>query len=100
MTDRCRLGVIVFCCLFILARASAQTDWPMFGHDPGGMRYSPLKQINTTNVQQLRLAWQFDTAEVDAPPATAPECVGNKNMYLCKLRIINNLLKTIDFVSY
>ena len=36
------------------------------------MRYSPLKQINTTNVDRLRLAWQFDTTEEDAPPATAP----------------------------
>jgi glucose dehydrogenase len=44
----------------------------MFGHDPGAMRYSPLKQINTTNVDQLRLAWQFDTTEENAPPATAP----------------------------
>src|ERR1700733_10805040 len=67
-----RLGVIAFCFLFFLARVRAQTDWPIFGHDPGGMRFSPLKQINTTNVEQLRLAWQFDTAEADAPPATAP----------------------------
>ena len=44
----------------------------MFGHDPGAMRYSPLKQINTANVDQLRLAWQFDTTEENAPPATAP----------------------------
>src|SRR5207302_2852825 len=21
-------------------------DWPSYGHDPGGMRYSPLTQIN------------------------------------------------------
>ncbi len=67
-----RLGVIVFCYLFSLAEVSAQTDWPIFGHDPGGMRFSPLKQINTANVGQLRLAWQFDTAEADAPPATDP----------------------------
>ena len=66
------LPAVVFCCLFVLARADAQTDWPMFGHDPGAMRYSPLKQINTTNVDHLRLAWQFDTTEESAPPATAP----------------------------
>ena len=27
--------------------ALAQKDWPAYGHDPGGMRYSPLNQINT-----------------------------------------------------
>lgn len=26
--------------------AQGQTDWPMIGHDAGGTRYSPLKQIN------------------------------------------------------
>ncbi len=72
MKDMCRFGVVVFCYLSFLARVDAQADWSMFGHDPGGMRYSPLKQINITNVERLQLAWQFDTAEVDAPPATAP----------------------------
>ncbi len=72
MKHKYRLAVIVCCYLFVLARGIAQTDWPMFGHDPGGMRYSPLKQINTKNVEQVKLAWQFDTAEENAPPATAP----------------------------
>src|ERR1700688_1674811 len=66
------LGAVVFCCLFVLPRVDAHTDWSMFGHDPGAMRYSPLNQINTTNVDRLRLAWQFDTTEDNAPPATAP----------------------------
>ena len=39
--------------------AFAQTDWPSFGHDPGAMRYSPLDQINTRNVDHLKLAWTF-----------------------------------------
>src|ERR1700733_9524042 len=66
------LGSVVLCCLFVLARADAQKDWPSFGNDPGAMRYSPLAQINTNNVDRLRLAWQFDTTEENTPPATAP----------------------------
>ena len=27
-------------------------DWPFYGHDAGGTRYSPLKQINRENVAQ------------------------------------------------
>ncbi|MCU1324974.1 MAG: Quinoprotein glucose dehydrogenase [Bryobacterales bacterium] len=47
-----------------------QTDWPMFGHDAGNLRYSPLKQINPRNVGQLKLAWKFDTeAAAPAPPS-------------------------------
>src|SRR5512132_490247 len=41
-------------------------DWPAYGGDPGGSRYSPLTQINRSNVGQLQVAWQFDPGEV--PP--------------------------------
>lgn len=38
-------------------------DWPAYGGNPGGTRYSPLTQINTTNVGKLKLAWSYDTGE-------------------------------------
>src|SRR5438034_244479 len=34
----------------------AQTDWPAHGRDAGGARFSPLKQITTKNVSQLKVA--------------------------------------------
>jgi glucose dehydrogenase len=34
-------------------------DWPMFGHDLAATRYSPLKQINTSNAGKLKLAWRM-----------------------------------------
>ncbi len=34
-------------------------DWPMYNRDPAGTRYSPLTQINTKNVSQLKLAWSY-----------------------------------------
>jgi glucose dehydrogenase len=36
-----------------------KTDWPHYGRDEGGRRYSPLAQINTKNVGKLKLAWQY-----------------------------------------
>jgi glucose dehydrogenase len=39
----------------------AQTDWPSYAHDPGGQRFSPLNQINTSNVAKLELAWRYGT---------------------------------------
>ena len=42
---------------------SSGTDWPFYGHDSGGMRYSPLKQIDRTNVTRLRRAWTYHTGE-------------------------------------
>lgn len=39
-------------------------DWPCYGHDPGGMRYSPLAQINRTNVSGLKVAWVYHTGDI------------------------------------
>jgi quinoprotein glucose dehydrogenase len=38
---------------------SPATDWPMFSHDLGGTRFSPIKQINPGNVSKLKLAWRM-----------------------------------------
>ena len=41
-----------------------ELDWPAYGNDPGGMRYSALSQINQENVARLRVAWVFHTGDV------------------------------------
>ncbi len=46
------------------AQSSADTEWPNYGNDPGGMRYSPLSQINRENVSKLKVAWIFRTGDV------------------------------------
>src|SRR5215467_3466079 len=49
--------------------ASAQNDWPTYGRDLAGTRYSPLKQIDSSNVTQLVRAWTYHmAAETGAPP--------------------------------
>jgi quinoprotein glucose dehydrogenase len=45
----------------------AQNDWPSYGHDPGGQRYSPLKQITTTNVSKLVPAWSLQMRKEGVP---------------------------------
>ena len=53
----------------MLAQNSTVTDsiqtvhgsWPTFNGDYSGRRFSPLTQINQTNVQSLKLAWAFQT---------------------------------------
>jgi glucose dehydrogenase len=34
-------------------------EWHAYGHDAGGGRFSPLKQIQRTNVGQLQRAWTY-----------------------------------------
>ena len=45
--------------------AMAQSDWPTYGHDPGGARYSPLTQIDSENVGKLTRAWTYHMKPTD-----------------------------------
>src|SRR5213592_1466310 len=38
-------------------------EWLTYGLTPGETRYSPLKQIDTTNVSRLGLAWSYDVGQ-------------------------------------
>jgi quinoprotein glucose dehydrogenase len=42
---------------------SVGNDWPVYGGNNFGNRYSPLKQINRSNVRQLKVAWSYQTGE-------------------------------------
>ena len=42
----------------------ANGQWANYGNDPGGMRYSPIKQINAANVKDLKLAWTYQSGEL------------------------------------
>jgi quinoprotein glucose dehydrogenase len=59
---------IIILAITVAAAALAQNDWPVYGHDAGGMRFSPLDQINTGNVRHLIRAWTYHTGE--APQAS------------------------------
>jgi quinoprotein glucose dehydrogenase len=68
-----RLAAIIIAlgvaCLFVIRAASTprgdhRDDWPVYGHDPGGMRFSPLTQITRENVAQLKVAWTFHTGDI------------------------------------
>ena len=41
-------------------------DWPAYGRDGGGSRYSPLTQITRESVAGLQEAWSFDTGSRSA----------------------------------
>src|SRR5438552_11766149 len=66
---------------FFAATAFGQNDWPTFGHDLGGSRYSTLKQIDAKNVTKLVRAWTYhmtvESAPVPAPPAPGDSAAGD-----------------------
>ncbi|GAB4034303.1 pyrroloquinoline quinone-dependent dehydrogenase [Spirosoma gilvum] len=43
------------------------SDWPTYGGNNAGNRYSPLTQINTQNVKNLQLAWTYETGDNTNP---------------------------------
>jgi len=43
--------------------AQDASEWPAYGRDPGGTKYSPLDQINTRNVSGLVRVWSYHTGE-------------------------------------
>ncbi len=45
--------------------------WDTYAGDAQGRRYSPLTQINTTNVATLKLAWQYGVAETSGGATVA-----------------------------
>ena len=75
-----RSGVLRTCILVTLVLASGLSDltagthpkgkhseesrdWPVYGGSPEYLHYSPLSQINRSNVKRLQVAWTYDTGE-------------------------------------
>ncbi len=76
---------ITVCAGFLLSTALlAQTirttpadgDWPMYSRDLAGTRFSPLAQINTSNVSQLTRTWSYRVAAPAPARGAAPPAAG------------------------
>lgn len=69
-----RAGACLFAILSVVtARTATQSrppmqEWPVYGGDLAGTKYSPLADINTQNVARLEAAWEWKPGE-DALPA-------------------------------
>lgn len=48
---------------------TAPNEWHAYGRDAGGMRHSPLEQINPQNVGALTAVWTYHTRERETLPA-------------------------------
>ena len=56
-------GGVVIIALLLIPSAQAQSgaadgEWPAFGGDLGGTKYTPLSQIDASNVNRLQIAWR------------------------------------------
>ncbi len=53
---------LVLCFLLALGLRAADVNWPVNG-GRNNIRYSELTQINRANVQQLKIAWSYDSRD-------------------------------------
>jgi len=76
-------AVILFAISGFGAARAGDVGWDYFGGDPGGARFSRLREINSNNVHNLKVAWVYHTG--DASGNTPIECtplVTEGTMYL------------------
>ena len=45
------------------SQSQAKQDWRVYGGNAENTHYSPITQINKSNVKQLEVAWSYDTGE-------------------------------------
>ena len=77
---------LVLARLCAAAAGPADDDWPAWGRDIGGTRYSPLEQITSDNVSRLHVAWVartgINTVSDPSNLEVTPLKVGDA-LYLC-----------------
>jgi quinoprotein glucose dehydrogenase len=76
--DRGALALVVISALWLAAcergapagvAPEAAREWPFYGGDEGGQRYSQASQITPGNVKDLRVAWTYSTGDLTSKPA-------------------------------
>ena len=66
------MRIRAFALIFLVAVPAAAQDWRHYGNDAGMSKYSPLDQINKSNVTRLQVAWEFDTGDFSDGQAPWP----------------------------
>ncbi len=49
-------------------------EWPVYGGSKANNHYSSLKQIDTSNVNQLQVVWQYHTGDADTAKHSQIQC--------------------------
>jgi quinoprotein glucose dehydrogenase len=63
---------LMLCAATPALAAPDSADWPTYGHDKGGQRHSPLKQITPANAAQLQPAWVYHMKPADQDAVADP----------------------------
>jgi quinoprotein glucose dehydrogenase len=79
---RLPLAAAVFLATAISVTGQQNGEWLAYGRDPGGERYSPLEDVNRSNVAALQIAWTFRTGDAYQPPRGRPTAFEATPLYV------------------
>ena len=57
------ISVVIFSFIFVELAVAQNIDWPSYGGDNGSRKYIPFDQISAENVDQLTIAWTWDSVD-------------------------------------
>jgi len=63
MRKTAALAILIAGTLATSTLLAADADWPHYGGDLGSSKYLPLDQINSDNVNQVQIAWQWESVD-------------------------------------
>lgn len=66
------VGLLFAIVSFTRSQSAPNVDWPVVAGSPEGTRYSALKQVNASNVNQLKVAWTYDVSDAPGTLETNP----------------------------
>jgi quinoprotein glucose dehydrogenase len=82
-----RIIPFLFIALLFSCKNDSYEHWTTYNGTKAGLKYSSLKQIDTSNVQQLTVAWEYHTGDVDT---------ANHSQIQCNPIMVNNVLYVIS----
>lgn len=82
--------ILILALLFSCKQASknhAYDQWPVYNGSRAGLKYSSLLQVDTSNVHQLTVAWQYRTGDADT--------IGHSQIQ-CNPIVVNGILYAVS----
>ncbi|MHA7830247.1 MAG: outer membrane protein assembly factor BamB family protein [Flagellimonas sp.] len=74
------LALLLFSTIILLSCTNEEPlretgkNWPVYGGNQAGNRYSPLDQINRDNIQDIEVAWTYRAAEENSQSKGGIQC--------------------------
>lgn len=75
-----KISTLIFLFVLFIFSSCRQSEkksfngWPAYGGGNENIHYSSLTQIDTNNVEQLKLAWEYHTGDVDTANHSQIQC--------------------------